>query len=723
MQIGRLPDDFGGMLASLRQGKMKQGELAKSVGVDGSTISRYETGELIPSVADAQAVLKAIGTPEANDYGDYLGQRWTRLPRPPYSHPQRSILWAAEQALDRLADLRESNGSDPVLAQADLFESALKREATYIGALSHDIAFIGQIAVGKTTALSTSTGLMLPPAPDERRIKRTVLEAGGGNTTICEVIVLSDSTRCGLIVVPQREEEVALSVNDLCAGVLSSRRQDAGIDGEPRGVPKEIDRALRNMSGLPKRPIKTPQGKRVTTDPMLELADGRDLEALASEVFSRLKLSQRTRTELWYDPNSAEDRATWLRKAFTEVNNGRASDVSLPKQITVIAPLRAFAAAPYHLRVIDTKGIDEPLADRSDLRAYLEDPRTIPVLCSGFPGAPDPSVVQLLHGAVETGTWTPVAQRSVILLLPKNDEALQVKHDSGELPESFEEGYELKADKVRDALRKIGRDIVHDGFPVIAYNSDTDAGERLAEALIDRIETVRATHVKRIEETARAIEALVEDAHKTGAAPIYARIHEKLRTIEITRLPRPGTRPHEKLISAIRNLHPRTVWASVVRQGSWINLDVYHYLGIGVAADAQERCRVQVLELEAALGRMLADDDFAPAHDFLKEALKSVGYWRDEFLQGVARLGKDAFRPALKGAIPLWNACAAEYGRGYGFRDRVATHFAGWFDDSEHSGVLELVEAGVADQWSTSFLEHVENLVASLRPAAEPAFN
>jgi len=52
--------------------------------------------------------------------------------------------------------------------------------------------------------------------------------------------------------------------------------------------------------------------------------------------------------------------------------------------------------------------------------------------------------------------------------------------------------------------------------------------------------------------------------------------------------------------------------ASVVRQGTWGNLGVYHYLGTGVVMDAQERCRLQVLELEAVLGRMLADHGHHP---------------------------------------------------------------------------------------------------------------
>lgn len=719
MQIGQLPDDFGRMLVSFRQGRVRQSELARIVNVDGSTISRYESGDLVPSLVDAQALLKAIGTDDANDYSDYLSQYWRQLPRPHYNHPDRSSLWTAECALRRIAEIRDSVKNEGTLAQAEIFEAAVKREAAYVQLTSHDIAFFGQIGVGKTTALSTSAGLMLQPAPDERRIKRTILEVGGGNTTVCEVLVLHDPVRWGMTVVPQSDEEIAISINDLCAGILSGRAGDAGLDGESRGLPKEIDRALRNMSGLPKRQTKTSGAKRITVDPILELADGRNLEALASEVFNRLKLWQRTRTEVFYDSTSTEDPAVWLRKAFADVNNGRTPDLGLPKQITVIAPLQALFTKQYQLRVIDTKGIDEPLADRPDLRSYLEDSRTIPVLCSGFTSAPDPSVMQLLQGTIETGSWAAVAQRSVMLVLPKNDEALQVKHDSGEMPADFEEGYEIKADKIRDALRKLGRDAGRDGLPILTYNADTDDPDWLIGSLVDRIEAVRAVHIKRIEETASAVDGLAEEASKSGMDQIYERVYQQLRVVDVSALAQPVIMPFEKLILAIRSLHPRTVWASVIRQGSWINLDAYHYIGMGVAADAQERSRVQVLELEAVLGRMLADDDFAPVRDFLKEAVKSVGYWRDEFLQTVGRLGKDSFRPALKEAMPLWNACAAEYGRGYGYRDRVATRFQDWFRDPAQSGVLDLVETALAEQWTSCFVANVQKLIASVRPAHE----
>ena len=88
------------------------------------------------------------------------------------------------------------------------------------------------------------------------------------------------------------------------------------------------------------------------------------------------------------------------------------------------------------------------------------------------------------------------------------------------MPESSEEGYEIKADKVRDALRKIGRD----GLPVVMYNSETDDADGLANTLLQRIEAVRAMHVKRIEETVLAVDGLAEEAHRAGVAQVYAAV-------------------------------------------------------------------------------------------------------------------------------------------------------------------------------------------------------
>ena len=722
VMTGQLPPDFGESLAALRQGKKTQAELAGLLGIDGSTVSRYERGDLTPSVADAQKLLKAVGTVESLDYATYIGQQWTFLPRPAYGHPDRSSLWSAEATLRRLADVRQTMGTESVDARAELLESALKREADYLQSVDHDIAFFGQIAVGKTTALCTIAALMLPMAPGERRIKRTVLEVGGGNVTICEVVVRHDPRRYGLIVVPQSEDEVTLCINDLCAGIVSAEDGEGGLDGERRGLSKEVDRALRHMCGLAKRQERQADRKRVTIDPMLDLANGRNLKALASEVFNRVKLSQRTETELWYDASSGEEPEAWLRKTFAMVNNGLNPVVGLPKKISVVAPLRTLADKPYELRMIDTRGIDEPQADRPDLRAYLEDPRTIPVLCSPFVGPLASSVAQLVQSSDETGAGVAVSMRSIVLLLAKNDEALQVKHDGGEPLESFDEGYEIRNERAREDLRRIGRNIGQRRPEVISFNSDTDDPEALLGVLMAKIESVRSARRNRIEEIGAAVSAMADEASKVGLASVYAQVHNRLREVNIAKLRPQVFSPFERLIAGVRERHARTVWASVVRQGSWINLDVFHYLGMGVAADAEKRSRAQVTELQAAIGLMLADNDFAPVNEFLKEAMSSVVDWHGDFVQSAGRLGKDAFRPALKEATQLWSMCAAEYGTGLGFREPVARHLEQWFSDDAQRDVLKLVDDSLAENWSTVFVRNVEKLINSVRPATGSSY-
>lgn len=721
MSIGQLPRDFGETLASLRQGEKTQGELAASLGVDGSTVSRYERGELVPSLEDAQVLLRSVGTAEAADYAEYLGQQWRFLLRPAYHHPDRASLWLAEGILRRLNETREAIDTESVRARAGLLEVTLKREVEYLQSIAHDIAFFGQIAVGKTTALCTSASLMLPMVPGERRIKRTILEVGGGNVTISEVVVRHDPARYGVLVVPQSEDEVTLCVNDQCAGIMSTREGDAGLDGERRGVPKEVDRALRNMCDLAKHQKKSPDGRRFTLDPIVDLAKGLSLKALASEVFNRVRLSQRTECELWYDSGSSETPEVWLQRTFAQVNNGQLASVGLPKQITVVAPLTALASKPYDIRMIDTRGIDEPLADRPDLRGYLEHPRTIPVLCSPFAGPLASSVENLLQGSDEVGAGTAVATRSIVLLLAKNDEALQVKHDSGEAPDSADEGYEIRNERARDDLRRIGPNDGRQRPEVISFNADTDDPASLVGVLIARIQATRLAHARRIEEIGSAVGALAEETLKEGVARVYAQVHQRLQAVDVASLDPSAHRPFGRLILAVRDLHPRTVWASVVRQGSWINLDAYHYLGTGVAAEAEKRSRRQVDALTATLGRMLASDDFAPVQEFLKEAIKSVGDWHGEFIQNAARMGKDAFRPALKEATDLWSTCAAEYGTGRGFRAPVLQHLQRWFDDPEQAQLLELVEGALATLWSTTLVENVEKLTVSVRPLSEPA--
>ena len=86
---------------------------------------------------------------------------WTCLPEPPSGHPGESILWDAEQVL------REIDGvftEDIKVSSANLLgrlKEELHKAASLVAGTEYSIAFVGDIGVGKSTAICRVAGLQV----------------------------------------------------------------------------------------------------------------------------------------------------------------------------------------------------------------------------------------------------------------------------------------------------------------------------------------------------------------------------------------------------------------------------------------------------------------------------------------------------------------------------------------------------------------------------------
>jgi len=171
-------------------GKLNQAKLAEFLKADKSRISRIETGEIIPDSVEVIQIAEAIGTPEAKEYAAYYKEQWTVLEKPSYWHPSRKELAQAEGFLSELDHfVTKPQTTEAGKAQANLYRDTILAAAEYLRSLEHSIAFVGEIGVGKSSAICGLTGLLLPleskaGAPLSRRV---ALEAGSGRTTLCEV--------------------------------------------------------------------------------------------------------------------------------------------------------------------------------------------------------------------------------------------------------------------------------------------------------------------------------------------------------------------------------------------------------------------------------------------------------------------------------------------------------------------------------------------------------
>jgi transcriptional regulator with XRE-family HTH domain len=722
---------LGTDLARLRlNAGLKQARVAELLGVDTSRVSRIETGELLVEAEEATRVADAIGTNEAKDYATFATEIWTAVPKPSFWHPSRKELRQAEMylsALDQFLGRRQT--AESAMAQGDLYRKTILDAADYLRRLDHFISFVGEIGVGKSTAICGLTNLLLPPDPKAQTAlsRRVVLEAGSGRMTLCEVQVRSEGkTAYGLVVQPQSQEEIFRMVSDFCASlvdILGNAGAGAAGDGESRGVPEELSKAIRNMAGLGRKTEKGADGRTVRTDPAMDLAREckEDLAELTGEVLKRIGLEKRTRTEFRFETESRVEGLQRLKELFASVNKGLAVDVSLPRRIDMIVPAPLLGKRPFTVRIVDTKGVDET-AIRPDIRAYLDDGRTLTVLCTRFNSAPDSKVQQLLENLVSTGSERAMNERVVVLVLARSEEVMDTQDDTGNRAESTEEGYRIKGDQVRWSLSKLkGAKSV----PVLFFDVLNDDHQTVADQIALAVEGMRAAQVRRIGEAGSAIDELIKRYGEAQTKEAQDEVRRRLRIFiaQHLELASSAERAHRSLTSAVRSTHARTVWATTRRKGGWPGLDAYHWLGVGTAEDAQRRSQPVLSGIDELLGNMLGDEKLEPARDYLNEIRRTIPAWREEFLKDATASGREIFRAELFLDNAVWDECENFWGGGSGYRDRVAQRLSEWFDS--HGHLQASVEKRVQSGWRSAFLTPLATLCTSmdLLPSIEASQN
>ena len=579
VQVGRY-------LAQLREkGGFKQNELAQKMTWSPAVLSRVESGERPISQEELASILTAIGTEDSQKFAETITRDWKYLPEPVLGHPDDDSLWDAELAFRGIDEHLDS----PEIGNASVkrfheHRSAIKTAADLVLGTGYNAAFIGDIGVGKSTAICRATGLEVQ---DNQRTD-PVLEAGAGGITICEVH-LAQGPEYGIFVEPVSDAELRREVSEFAHYQIMSL--DAGSEGtqedqEIHGTTKEIERAIRNMKYAAFVAKGSEQREELATRwtmPEIWLrgfADkGLDADALAVEIISKTKLHQRTKREAWYSEMSGKDELRWLRDTFLDVNNGRNPDFSLPKRMVVMVPKPVLKDKDHSLAIsiIDTKGIDGT-AEREDLEFHFNDPKTVAILCSRFNDAPSSSVQQLLERAVE-GQFPDVETKAAVLVLARPEEALAVKTDQGEPAEDAEDGYDLKGEQARMTLRS--RNLPTSGLEF--FNVREDEPERLNDFVFGLVQNLRELHTQRLNGVVAEANALVENFEKEQKSEtLRAAAHRLQAWIDGNRELQPSGLPFENsLLNAIGGAHPSSVRASVRRQGEWYKLDYSHQLGYG----------------------------------------------------------------------------------------------------------------------------------------------
>lgn len=675
---------------------LKQSELARRVSLSAAVLSRIESGERTITSAEAQDILKQIGTSEAAELATTLQRSWAVLPRPSLDHPDQEILWDAELVASELVTLRNQPDT-PHAFESRLTEyvEELKRCAGLLLKREHQVAFIGSIGVGKSTAICRMTGLEF--SKDDGALA-PVLEVGGGGITVCEVH-LRTGPDYGLLIEPRSDDEIRQDVGDLVDHILKgSTQQDDDGATESQGISKEVSRALRNMSRLAVQRLKSSDGKRVVKDPAKDLADEYPTQReLVVEILTRMELHRRDRRDVWYDSASGKSPKVWLHDIFKAINNGRHPEFTLPRRIEVVVPDRLLNASNLTVRFIDTKGIDRTAA-REDIEVHLDEQHTLAVLCSPFNNAPSAEARLLLERAKDAGVRN-LEVNVALLVLPRPSEALAMKDDATSTQvESAEEGYELKAEQAAMALESMGLQNLAIGF----YNANEDPASQALDFLVTRLTQARDAFRER---TRRAIQGARDVLKNHGEERVLAVLRDASETLHTWTSSNAAVSPvsahvQESLMVQIQTAYAATVRASVRREGEWAQLSYSHHIGYGAR-------RIAVLALGKAVEQftghcklLAATPRYSEAIELISQAERVLVASYEELLRKTQLMGQTSVRDALKADPVFWQSCADEWGQGPGYKQRVAKHNRDWFDDDARRKLHDDLNGLITREWA-----------------------
>lgn len=712
-----IPRSFGRSAMRMRHAMhLSQRDIATRAGIDQSRLSRIEKGATA-SEQECLGILNALrqlGSSDAERYTAFLKKHWFHLERPDFWNPDIDILQLAEKTLSRAKAFSDSADAPwPLQRQVERQIGLLVTTARYLAHIAHNIAFVGEIGVGKSTALSFLYDLLLPVKDTAKLTDRVLLEAGGGGTTVCEVCIRR-GPEFGIVVQPMADAELRQLVADLCTSKWAKSPQAASNQIESIGIGREYERAIRNMAGLTSRRETTADGKKIRRDLLAKLAARCESEdELRTKVLDAMKLPNRDQREIWFDSAQAASPHSWLADCFKSINNGRHPDFLLPGSIDLIVPEFATAEDGLNVTIIDTKGIDD-LAVREDIDMRLRDPRTAIVLCTRFNDAPGQAVRVLLQHMRKTFPDQLAARKLSVLALPRSGEATSMKDDAGDFAVDDADGYELKREQIYRMISGPDDDLYDIPFHFLNVEVDDPAGVR--SRILDQVAGMRRTHSGRIRELCAAIDDLIENHEDEAVNAAMEEFAAQLRAFlaSNSKLSSRELAAHRNALDAVKQAHHATLWACARRNGEYSGLKIGHQIGIGAARDGLLRTDGWLKGVQMRLNEMKKDAGLRPARNAISQIEHIVRASRTLFADALQTAGVEIYREPLLKANDLWTKCAQEWGRGTGFKSRVRKRIATWF--REHEELQDQLESVTNVLWKEKVLQPILRLVDGTSP-------
>jgi len=599
-----------------------------------------------------------------------------------------------QQANDLLAEIEEYLQQD---VNPDTSSQLAENKAAILSLLADleethfRAAFIGKIGAGKTSAICRAVGLQTLSKDNEII---DLLKTGAGRVTVCEVRIEYEAKFC-IKVAPLPPDDVRRVVRHFAEFIWAKANKHVSDEDEGGNLlSEELTRCIRNMLGLNIEKRKDADKWR-STDKALELCRNcSSVDEVDELMFNCLDLERRTQTELWPSPEQAEAWKDWLKATFAQVNDGKNGRVSIPSLITICGPF-PLQRATQTWSITDTRGIDSYI-HREDLRSILDTPGIFPVVCSTFVDAPDADCRSFIDLAVSLGLSNRITRDALLLILDKNEshKVADIDEDVANIRDRKEIGRSIREDQVHT---KIFHDFKIDPN-VTTFDSHIDDEARIWQALEDRRDAYlgsKRSDLARLLSASQELLSAEEEKASAFKRDIDTLIAEWRERADAHA---PDWKPFGDYIGRLfSQTHHRRLAASIDRQGSFINLDVYEAINQLARSYAVSFCNNEGSYIRSGLAVVKEHyPEFTNQVDSLEcDIVAELG----AFSAHVGDLAKSHWVERVKSFISVWQTMEDEWGRGPGYKNRVLAHWQAWTNCEDSIAIHNALLRRIASAW------------------------
>lgn len=554
----------------------------------------------------------------------------------------------------------------------------------------YKLVFIGPVGVGKSTAISYLFNLLI-----DNNDKDTILHTASGRTTTCQVTIQkSQYNECSINIIPYNNSEIIQIIKDFCS-YYWNKEKNIVYDVK---ITEEIARIIRNMASLGSS--KEQSNREVITN----IINQSSTEIIFfNKIKERINLNNRTTTIIKYNPSSDNNWKEWLRNTFRDINNGKLSNISIPKEIIISIPNMEInsALSDYNISIIDTKGIDNNIY-REDLNNLIQEGGSILVFCSTYPDAPHVAIRDIIQNMNTALKVSPKNGKSLLLVIPKNKEALQTTYDDGEQVETIEDGYKEKERQIRQELKE--------NIEIVFYDKTVDDPNKICNIISNQIKKYKNYHIFETNRFEKALNDAIQHSKKSTYRNTVKKVEEEIsHFLERTRKLHIETNDiSNKILNNFKQNHASSIWASVRRNGVYDNANFYYIAEQTISTSINKSVEDWENKFDIIIKSMRDRKELNDASSRILTIEEYTNEIKNKFIKNSGKNNISIYVNELLSSS-IWKVCSSEWGKGPGFKERVIHHLQLWMNT--HSNLHYILKQKLQEQWNRDVIDKILDIL------------